>query len=192
MAEGQRHGLRFIHRALSDPMRLRVLESLWRAHPQSAKELAEWVSVQPDRLYYHLSQLERAGLIEIAEYRPLPGGKVERMHRPTTIEPPEDAATPLEISQFLNTVLEATQIDITTASLAKERGERREITLLRSMVRLSDEERFVLREQIHQLVQAAQEKTADTDIWTRVVVTFIDLEDRNQGASMSNDADAQS
>ncbi|MFF7311606.1 helix-turn-helix domain-containing protein [Streptomyces sp. NPDC008137] len=50
--------------------------------PQSARELADRADLPADRLYYHLGQLERAGLIEIAEYRPLARGKVERVHAP--------------------------------------------------------------------------------------------------------------
>ena len=128
MTKHQHPGLRSVHRALADPMRIRLLECLW-GRPQSAKELAEWVGMAPDRLYYHLAQLEEAGLIEIAEYRRLPGGKVERVYRPTPVEPPGDEATPLEFADFLGAMLETTRADITAASVAKEAGERREILL---------------------------------------------------------------
>jgi len=36
-----------------------LLECLW-GRSQSAKELAEWAGMAPDRLYYHLAQLEEA------------------------------------------------------------------------------------------------------------------------------------
>ena len=137
MTKQHQPGLRSVHRALTDPMRIQLLECLW-GRPQSAKELAAWAGLPPDRLYYHLAQLEQAGLIEIAEYRRLPGGKVERVYRPTPIEPPDDEATPLEYAEFLGAMLEATRADITAASIAKEAGERREITLLRTTVRLSE------------------------------------------------------
>ena len=78
MATHRHPGVRSVHRALADPLRIRLLECLW-GQPQSAKELAEWAGLPPDRLYYHLAQLEQAGLIEIAEYRRLQGGKVERV-----------------------------------------------------------------------------------------------------------------
>jgi DNA-binding transcriptional ArsR family regulator len=191
MTESRRPGLQFIHRALADPVRLRVIESLWKTSPQSARELAEWAGVQPDRLYYHLAQLEKAGLIEIAEYRPLPGGKVERMYRPTTIEPPAEAATPLEVAQFLNTILEATQVDIAAASLAKERGERREISLSRTTLHVSEDVLVTLREQIQALVRTAHENPSDDGVWTRVVVTFVDLEDRDRQTSAIHPAESQ-
>src|SRR6266704_2358817 len=143
MTKHQHPGLRSVHQALADPMRIRLLECLW-GRPQSAKEIATWAGLPPDRLYYHLTQLEQAGLIEIAEYRRLAGGKVERVYRPTSVEPPGDEATPLEIADFLGAALEATRADITAASMAKEAGERREITLQRATVRLSEEELFTL------------------------------------------------
>ena len=187
MAKHQHRGLRSVHRALADPMRLRLLESLWGC-PQSAKELAERAGMAPDRLYYHLAQLEQAGLIEIAEYRPLSGGKVERVYRPTSVEPPGDEATPLEIADFLGAVLEATRADITAASVAKEAGERREISLTRTAVRLSEAELVTLREHLLELVRLAQDKPNDEGGWARVVVTLVDLQDRGQPANKGDPA----
>jgi DNA-binding transcriptional ArsR family regulator len=168
-------------------MRIRLLECLW-GRPQSAKELAAWAGLPPDRLYYHLAQLEEARLIEIAEYRRLPGGKVERVYRPTPVEPPGDEASPLEYAEFLGAMLEATRADITAASLAKEAGERREITLTRTTVRLSEAELVTLRERLLELVRLAQDKPNDEGIWTRVVVTLVDLQDRGQKTSKGDPA----
>src|SRR5260370_35144485 len=109
-----------------------------------------------DRVYYHLGQLEQAGLIEIAEYRRLPGGKVERVYRPTPIEPPGDEATPLEFAEFLGVMLEATRADITAASMSKEAGERREITLLRPTVRLSERDLVTFSEPLPEPMGQAQ------------------------------------
>src|SRR5215467_13794704 len=170
MTKQHQPGLRSVHRALADPMRIRLLECLW-GRPQSARELAAWAGMAPARLYYHLAQLEQAGLIEIAEYRRLPGGKVERVYRPRPIEPPGDEATPLEYAEFLGAMLEATRADITAASVAKQAGERREITLLRATVRVAEAELITLRERLLDLVRQAQEQVEDEGTWTRVVVT---------------------
>jgi DNA-binding transcriptional ArsR family regulator len=170
-------GLRSVHRVLADPIRIRLLEYLW-LRPQSAKELAKLIGRPPDRLYYHLARLERARLIEIAEYRRLPGGKVERIYRPASIEPPGDDATSLEIAEFLGAMLEATRADISAASEAKEAGERREIMLQRTAVKLTEAEHIKLRERILELVRLARDKSNEAGVWTRVVVTFIDLQDR--------------
>jgi DNA-binding transcriptional ArsR family regulator len=167
------------HRALADPLRLRLLEALW-GRPQTAKELAEMAGQSPDRLYYHLAQLEQAGLIEIAEYRPLPGGKVERVYRPTEVEPPGDAANPEELARFLSAALEATQADIAAASVAREAGERREISLTRTTLRLSDEQLVTLREHLLELLRQAQEQQNEEGAWTRIVVTFVDLQKRKK------------
>lgn len=180
-----------MHRALADPMRIRLLECLW-GQPQSAKELAEWAGLPPDRLYYHLAQLERAGLIEIAEYRRLPAGKVERVYRPTPVEPPDDKATPLEIAEFLGAMLEATRADISGASVAKEAGERREISLTRTTLRLTEAELVALRERLLELLRQAQEQPHDEGIWTRVVVTLVDLQDRGQPASRGDQHEGES
>jgi DNA-binding transcriptional ArsR family regulator len=187
MTKQQHPGVRSVHRALADPLRIRLLECLW-GRSQSAKELAEWAGMAPDRLYYHLAQLEEAKLIEIAEYRRLPGGKVERVYRPTSVEPPGDDATPLEFAEFLGVMLEATRADITAASVAKEAGQRREITLMRSTVRLSETELDILRERLLSLVRQAQDRPDDEGVWTRVVVTLVDLQDRGQPTSTGDPA----
>src|SRR5258708_3945883 len=136
MTKQQRPRLKSVHRVLADPMRLRILESLW-GRSQSAKEIAAWAGLPADRLYYHLAQLEEAKLIEVAEYRRLPGGKVERVYRPTPVEPPGDEASPLEIADLLGATLEATRADIVAASVAQEAGEQRNITLTRTALPLS-------------------------------------------------------
>ncbi len=187
MTKHHHPGLRSVHRALADPLRIRLLECLW-GRSQSAKELAEWAGMAPDRLYYHLAQLEEAKLIEIAEYRRIPGGKVERVYRPTSVEPPGDEATPLEFAEFLGVMLEATRADITAASVAREAGERREITFIRTTVRLSEADLVTLRERLLSPVGQAQEQPDDQGIWTRVVVTLVDLQDRGQPTSRGDPA----
>jgi DNA-binding transcriptional ArsR family regulator len=145
--------------------------------PRSARELADCTDVPPDRLYYHLSQLERAGLIEIAEHRPLPRGKVERVYAPAVVEPPGDAAGPEEMAAFLGSMLDATRADINAAYRAKEAGERREVDLLRGAVRLDEEGRAELRAQIERL-KSRFGNARDDGVWTRVVVALVDLQPR--------------
>jgi DNA-binding transcriptional ArsR family regulator len=177
MAKHHYTKLQSVHRVLADPLRIRVLESLG-GRPQSAKELAAWAKVPPERLYYHLAQLEQAGLIEIAEYRPLAGGKVERVYRPASVEPPGDEATPLEVAAFDAAMLEVTRADITSASLAKEAGEQREIFLTRTTLCLSEAALLTLHERLLELVRQAQDEPDEEGIWTRVVFSLIDLQDR--------------
>jgi DNA-binding transcriptional ArsR family regulator len=170
--------LRSLHRTLADPLRIRLLEYLW-FRPQTVKELAERVSLRPDRLYHHLAQLESAGLIEITEYRRLPGGKVERVYAPTAAEPPGDDASPVELAQFLTAAMEATRADITSAGLAKEAGKRRELSLTRTAVQLSDKGLADLVAGFEQLIEQAHRNSDGTGAWTRIVWAVVDVQDRD-------------
>jgi DNA-binding transcriptional ArsR family regulator len=165
-----------VHKALADPLRIRLLEWLAEA-PRSARQLADCVGLPADRLYYHLGQLEQAGLIEIAEYRPLARGKVERVYAPAQTEPPGDNADPEEMMAFLGSMLEATAMDITAAYRAKQAGHRREVDLRRGALRLTNEALAELRGSIEQLAARFADPGAG-GTWTGVLVTLVDLQDR--------------
>jgi DNA-binding transcriptional ArsR family regulator len=165
-----------VHKALADPLRIRLWE--WLAEtPRSARQLAEHAGLPADRLYYHLGQLEQAGLIEVAGYRRLARGKVERVYAPAETEPPGDDATPEETAAFLGAVLEATAMDITTAYRAKQAGRRREVDLHRGTLRLTDEALAELRGRIEQLAARFADPGAD-GTRARVVLALVDLQDR--------------
>ncbi len=169
--------LRAVHRALADPLRIRLYELL-ALRPQSAKELAARVGLRPDRLYHHLAQLEEGKLIEIAEYRPLAGGKVERVYAPTTVEPLVDDASPADVARLLGAALETTRADINAATLAKQAGEERLITLSRTGVRLNAGRLAELRAAVEDLLRRAREQPDDDGVWTTVLWTAVDREDR--------------
>jgi DNA-binding transcriptional ArsR family regulator len=165
-----------VHKALADPLRIRLLGWLFEA-PRSARQLADCAGLPADRLYYHLGQLEQAGLIEVAEYRPLARGKVERVYAPAETEPPGDDADPEETAAFLGSVLEATAMDITAAYQAKRAGRRREVNLSRGAVRLTDQALAELRGHIEQLAARFADPGAD-GTWTGVIWALVDLQDR--------------
>jgi len=165
-----------VHKAMADPLRIRLLEWVAEA-PRSARELADCAGLPADRLYYHLGQLEQAGLIEVAEYRRLDRGKVERIYAPAETEPPGDDADPEETAVFLGSMLEATALDITAACQARRAGRRREVDLHRGTVRLTDEALAELRGRIEQLAARFADSGGD-GVRTRVVLTLVDLEDR--------------
>ena len=167
---------RGMHKALADPLRIRLLGWLFEA-PRSARELAGCAGLPADRLYYHLGQLEQAGLIEVAEYRPLARGKVERVYAPAETEPPGDDADPEETAAFLGSVLEATAMDITAAYQARRAGRRREVDLHRGAVRLTDQALAELRGHIEQLTARFADPGADGTL-TGVVLALVDLQDR--------------
>ena len=157
-------------------MRIRLLDWLLEA-PRSARELADCAGLPADRLYYHLGQLEQAGLIEIAEYRRLARGKVERIYAPAETEPPGDDAGPQETAAFLGSMLQATAMDITAAYQAKQEGRRREVDLHRGALRLTDQALAELRGHIEQLAARFADPGAG-GTWTRVVLALVDLQDR--------------
>lgn len=167
---------RGMHKALADPLRIRLWEWLAEA-PRSARQLADCAGLPADRLYYHLGQLEQAGLIEVAEYRPLARGKVERVYALPETEPPGDDADPQEAAAFLGSVLEATAMDVTAAYQARQAGRRREVTLHRGALRLTDTGLAELRGQVEQLTARFADPAAD-GTWTRVVLAIVDLQDR--------------
>ena len=165
-----------VHRALADPLRIRLMEWLME-RPRSARELADCAGLPADRLYYHLGQLEQAGLIEVAEYRRLARGKAERIYAPAEAEPPGDDASPQETAAFLGSMLEATTIDITAAFQAKQAGRRREVDVTRAALRLTDEALAELRGHLTQLAARGADPDAE-GTWTRLVLVLADLQDR--------------
>jgi len=181
MPGGRPTAWRNVHRALADPLRIRLLEALWHG-PRSAKELAEAVGLPPDRLYYHLRQLEQAAVIEVSGYRPLPGGKVERLYQRAEAEPPAEESSPEEIATFLGAVLDATKGDITAAHMAKADGQRREVAVTRAALRLTDEGLA----ELHRMLNDVRERFAAPEFtgpeaegtWVRVLVALVDVEER--------------
>lgn len=174
--------LRAVHRALADPLRIRLLELL-SLQPRSARELAGLTGRPPNRLYHHLTRLEEGGLIEVTEYRRVPGGKVERVYAPAATEPPGDAASPAETAQFLSAVLEATRADITAASQAAEAGEQRTITLTRAVVRVTEGRLAELRAHIEEFIRSAADDPDPGGSWTTILWAAVSREDRPVSSS---------
>lgn len=168
---------RSMHRALADPLRHRLLDALW-VRPHTAKELAGWAGVPADRLYYHLHQLEKAGLVDVVEYREVPGGRVERVYGMVAVEPPGDDATPEETAHFLGTALEATRADLDRAFAARARGADRQVMLHRGGARLTGERFAELAARFRSMAAAALERQDESGVWTGLLITMVDLEDR--------------
>jgi DNA-binding transcriptional ArsR family regulator len=181
MPGGRPSGWRSPHRALADPLRIRLLEALWFS-PRSVKELSDVVGLPPDRLYYHLRQLEQAAVIQVSGYRPLPGGKVERLYQRAEAEPPAEDSSPEEAATFLGAVLDATKMDITAAHMAKADGQRREVAVTRAALRLTDEGLAELRRMLNDVRERFRDpEFADPEAegtWVRVLVAVVDLEER--------------
>jgi DNA-binding transcriptional ArsR family regulator len=174
--------LRSIHRALADPLRIRLYELLV-LQPRSAKELAASVGTPPDRLYHHLAQLEEGKLIEVTEYRRLPGGKVERVYAPATVEPANDNPTPAQAALLFNAALEATRADVNAAAAAQEAGEERQLGLGRIGVHLNAQHLNELKAQIEALLVSARDHPDEDGVWTSFLWVAVDRQDRRAAPS---------
>ncbi len=100
------------------------------------------------------------------------------MYAPAAAEPPGDAASPAERAEFLAAVLEATRADITAASQAQEAGENRNITLVRSAVRVSAERVAELRATVEEFLRSAQDQPDSGGAWTTILWVAVDREPR--------------
>lgn len=69
-------------RALSDPLRLRILELL--AQPQTAKTVAAKLAIGKTKLYYHLNLLEKHGIIRVVRTRVV-SGIIEKSYQVTAL-----------------------------------------------------------------------------------------------------------
>jgi DNA-binding transcriptional ArsR family regulator len=184
---GRAQAWRGVHRALGDPLRIRLFEALWRG-PRSAKELSAEVGLPPDRLYYHLRQLEQAGIVEVAEYRPTPSGKAERVYRRVEAEPPGEASSPEEVAAFLASVLDVTKADITAAFTAREAGEHREVVVAQGPLWLTAEGLA----EFQRVLKALYERFGKRDpagTQARALVALVDLEERPAPSSSGHQAD---
>jgi|SRR5581483_11381138 len=96
--------------AISHPLRLRVLGLLGEGDGWTAKELAERLGMNPNRLYYHLRILEEAGVIVVAESRAV-GRMAERVYKPADVGryiwDPEE---PEQMARMLGAVLEVNKL----------------------------------------------------------------------------------
>src|SRR5690349_5895529 len=59
-------------KALADPLRQRILGAFVR-EPRTTKQVAVLLGQPPTKLYHHVDQLERAGLIELVATKPKRG-----------------------------------------------------------------------------------------------------------------------
>jgi len=162
---------------LADPVRIRLLEGLW-VRPASARELAANLHMPADRLYYHLKQLQRAGLIEVVEYRELPGGKVERVYGWVQVEPPGDDASPTERAEFLGQWVQTTRMDITDWAAAVERGADRQLQVVRTGVRLSKAHLAQFWARVQDLLREARDNEDEDGVWSSVFFIVVDRQDR--------------
>ena len=89
---------------------------------------------------------------------------------------------------LLNAALETTRADINAATAAKETGEDRQIMLTRTGVRLNRQHLTELAATIEKLLSTAHEHPDDDGVWTTVLWTAIDRQDRQATAPRPPDS----
>ena len=70
-------------RALADPLRHRIMEAIQK-EPLTVAQVAHLLTEKPNKLHYHMAELEKNGLVEVAETRQK-GNLLEKTYRP--VEP---------------------------------------------------------------------------------------------------------
>ena len=71
-------------RTLSDPLRMQIYEIVLDT-PSSVRQIAERLGLASSRLYYHINQLEKFGLIRVVETR-MVANMVEKIYRAVAFE----------------------------------------------------------------------------------------------------------
>jgi DNA-binding transcriptional ArsR family regulator len=148
-------------RALSDPLRLRILECL-RAEPLTASQIARQLAEKPNKLHYHLTELERNGLVELVETRQK-GNLLEKYYRPVAPifrvdnslferASGEDALSVLY--QNVATTLDLTAADLQAAIQSRAITESEAARSLRTLLRwrLSAEDTDEFRRRLNELI----------------------------------------
>lgn len=132
---------------VTDPTRLAILESI--AEPRSVTEIADVLDVPRTRLYHHINLLEEKGVIRVASTRKK-GALEEKLYEPAadsfvpgpTLLESENVAERVEAA--IAGILDTTREDLRRSLLehwADEASARQaEVGLLRSLLRLTNEE----------------------------------------------------
>ncbi|MCE7984096.1 MAG: ArsR family transcriptional regulator [Caldilinea sp. CFX5] len=136
-------------RAISDPLRIRLLELM--AQPQTVKEIASQLGVGKTKLYYHLNLLEKHGIIRVVRTRVV-SGIIEKSYQVTAFSyrPAKELLLPgAEGAQqgiaIVESILDATRADLSHGlktgqlALGKEAQER-QLLLGRVVMSLTPEQ----------------------------------------------------
>lgn len=76
-----------------------------------------------------------------------------------------------------------TRADITAAAQAREAGERREVSLTRSVVRTGERRLAGLNAGVQELIREAQDHPDEDGAWTTVLWASVDRQDRDAMAT---------
>lgn len=103
-------GIQRRRRVMSDPLRMRI-GWLLDEHGLTAKEIADRLRIEPNRLYYHLRMMEEAGVIAVVDHKVV-GRLAERVYKVVFKgRYVWDFRAPDDLVMNLNAILEITKAD---------------------------------------------------------------------------------
>jgi DNA-binding transcriptional ArsR family regulator len=151
-------------KVLSDPLRMQIIE-LMGDQPRTVKQIAQQLELTPNKLYYHIKQLEGHRLIRVVETR-LVSGIVEKHYQTSakeisvaegllSISKPEGEG---EIEALISSILDGTKADFkrslrTRAKEEVQAGERHCSNVTREMSRLTPEQAKTICKKLEELVK---------------------------------------
>lgn len=152
-------------KVISDPFRLRILESMGSRYPVTVKTVAEEIGVSPKKLYYHINLLEEHGLITQVDQHVV-SGIIEKWYqvRAKSFRVQKDLLTVSEEAEkednwrmILSTIFDATREDILQAvnyGAIHDQSEdwKGEMYLYRNRLRLTPEQFDAMKERLNTII----------------------------------------
>jgi len=157
-------------KVISDPLRYQLLEIL-TADPQTVKQMAEKLGLQPVKLYYHINLLEKHNLIYVVETRQL-GNLLEKYYQAVAKDFDVDrdllsfvtTEGRKNIEDLLSVTIDATREEVLRSlearSVQLERGAEekpRQFMLTRLSARLREDRAAEFQERVKDLLQEFKE-----------------------------------
>jgi DNA-binding transcriptional ArsR family regulator len=106
-------------RIISDPLRLRLIAALYEK-PLTVKQVADELELKPTKLYYHVSELERIGVVKVMETR-VKSGIIEKYYQTladqikvnrSLLRVAKQSLAPSAYGELLASLMEATADDL--------------------------------------------------------------------------------
>ena len=106
-------------RVMSDPLRMRLIATLYE-RPLTVKQVADELDLTPTKLYYHVSELERIGVVKVMETR-VKSGIIEKYYQTVAdqikvnrnlLHVAKQSMAPSAYGELLASLMEATADDL--------------------------------------------------------------------------------
>jgi DNA-binding transcriptional ArsR family regulator len=142
-------------KALADPLRRQMLGLL--EEPRTVKDLAASLGRKPDRLYYHLRQLERHGLVRVVDER-----AAERRFqaaRSITIDPGL-AIPPATVDSLVGSLLDDVRAELAATTRRERHDDVKRTMLAARHLRLTEAERAELTARLAEISREYDDRAA--------------------------------